>query len=77
MSGCVRTVLLLAAVSLPAPAAQVTGQIVGTSGESDGARFGVLGATQDVDRTAAVGTRFGVAPLAPSEGEKIFRNGFD
>jgi hypothetical protein len=73
-----RSSLLLAALSLPAAAAtQYTGQIVGTSGESDGARFGILGATQDIDRTPALGARFAVAPLAPTEGEKIFRSGFE
>jgi hypothetical protein len=72
-----RFILLLAAAAAPAAATEYRGQIVGTTGESDGARFGVLGATQDVDHTPATSARFAIAPLAPLEGEKIFRNGFE
>lgn len=77
MHRCVRFALLLAAIASPALARQYTGQVVGTSGESDGARFGLIGVTQDLDRSPALGPRFAIAPLAPPEGEKIFRNSFE
>ena len=58
----------------------LTGQVVGTTGTSQGARFGVTGATLPLNQTPATGAQYSVSALvsAPvARPDNIFHNGFE
>ena len=63
--------------SLSAGAQQITGQVVGTTGASVSARFGILGSVGLVGQVPSSGGRFSIAPLAPKQRDPIFGNNFE
>ncbi len=75
-----RAIAFLVAILVSLAAYALTGQIVGTTGTSQGTRFGVTGAALPVNQAPAAGAQYSVAAVvaAPvAQTNAIFNNGFE
>ena len=75
-----RSLTFFVAMFVSIAACALTGQVVGTTGTSQGARFSVTGSVLAVNQTSAIGARYSVMPLMPEPQERpdaIFDSGFE